>query len=244
MLPPDEKLAGSDTVTRSPGESANEPSTFGEPARRSDTDQTPEFAGYQVEFLAGRGGMGRVYAARDRQLGRRVALKCLIDPDSDATLRRFVDEAKAGGSQPPAKSARDKRSEANLDLVADDAAEEQDREWTFAWQRSVLNHTWARIDEDDRRTAAAGKSNSAIDVLQLRIAHPDVSTAELTELLSKQWKTAVTPDNCRQLLSRTRKRFAAVLVDEVRAGLDDESDERLQEELAELKLLEWLGDSK
>jgi serine/threonine protein kinase len=58
-------------------------------------ERVPEFPGYEVERLVGRGGMGRVYAARDRQLGRRVALKCLLDPDTDETLRRFADEAKA-----------------------------------------------------------------------------------------------------------------------------------------------------
>jgi hypothetical protein len=141
------------------------------------------------------------------------------------------------------KSTRDRRSEANLDLVADDAAAEQDREFTAAWRRSVLNHTWSRIDEEDRK-AGAGKSNNAMDVLRLRIDHPDASSVELTELLSARWKTEIKPDHCRQLLSRARKRFAAVLIDEIRSGLDDESDDRLQEELASLELLEWMGDSK
>jgi RNA polymerase sigma factor (sigma-70 family) len=141
------------------------------------------------------------------------------------------------------RSARDRRHEANLELVTDDALEEQEREWTAAWQRSVIQHAWARIDEADRRPAAGGKANSPMDVLKLRIEHPDASTAELANLLSARWKTEVKPDNCRQLLSRARKRFAAVLIDEVRSGLDDESDDRLQEELAALKLLEWIGDS-
>ena len=141
------------------------------------------------------------------------------------------------------KESRDRRSEANLDLVADEAAEAQDHEWTLAWQRSVLQHAWARIEEEDRTTSAA-KSNSAMDVLKLRIEHPDASTAELADLLRRRWKTEVKPDNCRQLLSRARKRFAAVLIDEVRSGLDDESDERLEEELAALQLLDWIGDPK
>jgi serine/threonine-protein kinase len=54
----------------------------------------PEFPGYEVERLVGRGGMGRVYCARDRRLGRRVAVKCLLDDGSDGTSQRFADEAK------------------------------------------------------------------------------------------------------------------------------------------------------
>ena len=55
---------------------------------------------YEIVGLAGAGGMGEVYRARDPRLQRTVAIKVLpasfaTDPDR---LRRFEHEARAAGS--------------------------------------------------------------------------------------------------------------------------------------------------
>src|SRR5581483_10157257 len=48
---------------------------------------------YEIISLIGKGGMGEVYLAQDRQLHRRVALKLVRrGMDTDATLRRFQQE--------------------------------------------------------------------------------------------------------------------------------------------------------
>jgi len=54
---------------------------------------------YELEREIGRGGMGRVFAARDLKLDRSVAIKVLT-PEShgDEDLRRFEQEARAAGS--------------------------------------------------------------------------------------------------------------------------------------------------
>ena len=62
-----------------------------------------ELAGrYLIETLIGEGGMGRVYAASDQQLDRRVAIKIVREELKDpATHDRFMREARAGGVADP-----------------------------------------------------------------------------------------------------------------------------------------------
>ena len=55
-----------------------------------------ELAGYRIEALAGRGGMGEVYRARDERLGRNVALKILVPrlAEDDRFRERFLRESR------------------------------------------------------------------------------------------------------------------------------------------------------
>jgi hypothetical protein len=62
-----------------------------------DGEPPPDFPGYKVMAVAGRGAFGTVYRARDERLGREVALKVLLphwnlDP---ARRARFLEEARA-----------------------------------------------------------------------------------------------------------------------------------------------------
>ncbi len=134
------------------------------------------------------------------------------------------------------KSGRRKTVDSELDLIGrEDSA--QDTEWTAQWRKAVLDNTWSRLLAEE-----GGKPGPAYHALKLRTEFPDASSEELAERLSRKTGTAIRPDNGRQILKRARNRFAGHLLDEIRAGLESESDERLQEELAALELLELVRD--
>jgi signal transduction histidine kinase/DNA-binding response OmpR family regulator len=67
---------------------------------------------YTIEGELGRGGMGAVYAAHDRLLGERIAIKVLHDPaDGPATTARGDHDGAAGGPKPRAGGAGPDRVE-------------------------------------------------------------------------------------------------------------------------------------
>ncbi|MBL8814001.1 MAG: hypothetical protein JNM43_27780 [Planctomycetaceae bacterium] len=134
------------------------------------------------------------------------------------------------------KAGRRKTVDTELELIAkEDAA--QETEWTSQWRKSVLENTWNRMLSEE-----GGKPGPAYLALKLRTEFPDASSEELAEKLSGKTGTAVRADNVRQIIKRARGRFAGHLLDEVRAGLDTESEDRLNEELAALGLLELVRD--
>jgi RNA polymerase sigma-70 factor (ECF subfamily) len=135
------------------------------------------------------------------------------------------------------KAGRRKTVDAELDLIGNKEDAARDAEWTQQWRKAVLDHTWNRLLAEE-----GGKPGPAYHALKLKTEYPDASSEELAERLSMKTGTTVRADNCRQILKRARTRFAAHLLDEVRAGLDSESEERLQEELAALGLLELVRD--
>jgi DNA-directed RNA polymerase specialized sigma24 family protein len=123
----------------------------------------------------------------------------------------------------------------DFNVAIHDSEDRPDQRWLHIWQKVVFEQTWSRLLEDE-----GGKPTAGYLALKLKTEFPDRTSEELSEELSRRTKTEIRADRFRQLLHRTRKRFAAVLVDEVKSCLDEESDERLEEELSALELLEFV----
>jgi hypothetical protein len=127
------------------------------------------------------------------------------------------------------------------DVILEDLPTESDPAddpWLGAWQKTVLDHAWAGLREWER----IHPRSPAHTVLQLRVLHPDESSEQLAAKLSDKLHTPIRPEACRQMLRRARLRFAELLVEEIRTGLDEPTPERVEEELAALGLLEHVRD--
>lgn len=136
-----------------------------------------------------------------------------------------------------AKEARRQPVEFDLALLESDS--EAERAWLADWRKTVLDNAWSAVKaseetSEDRRTYA---------VLRLRTDFPDETSEQLAERLTAQWGVPVRADGFRQMLRRARHRFAAAVLADVQAGLEDASAERLQEELSALELLDYVRDS-
>ncbi|HEY6118182.1 MAG TPA: hypothetical protein VI172_19720, partial [Candidatus Dormibacteraeota bacterium] len=77
-----------DVVTLPPEDSEPLPIAADRPATLETWDR------YDLLGLLGRGAMGEVHKARDRRLDRIVAIKFILDPDPNRTMR-FLREARA-----------------------------------------------------------------------------------------------------------------------------------------------------
>lgn len=125
--------------------------------------------------------------------------------------------------------------DAELDHVMGDTP--SDEGWKTAWQGTVIDHVWGRLQEEERNERGV----PAWLVLQLRTRYPDESSEQLAARYSTETGSAIRADTWRQMLRRARVKFAEVLVEEVRMGLDDPSPEMVQEELAAMGLLEYVN---
>jgi len=120
-------------------------------------------------------------------------------------------------------------------------ASDQDRpldpaqeEFATSWREEALELAWTKLEELEEESGRPWYA-----VLRAKIDHPELNSAELAEEVSRKTSHSITEANYRVLLHRSREKFAELLVDIVAQTLQVADEEHLQDELAELQLLEF-----
>lgn len=126
----------------------------------------------------------------------------------------------------------------DIDQNEDGTENESDLVWTEGWRQQLLELAWNQLQEYQQSHAGS----VAYTILKLRADYPDASSEELAERLGQKIGKPVRADQARQQLRRARVRFAELLVVEVSDGIGVTTKERVEEELAELQLLERIRD--
>ncbi len=134
------------------------------------------------------------------------------------------------------KQARRRPVDADLGTIAESTAAADP--WLASWQKTVLDHVWASLKDAEK----AHPKNPAHTILKLRTDFPDDTSEQLAEKLSAKVGAPVRADAGRQMLRRSRLKFAELLIEEVSLGLDDPAPGRVEEELAALELLDMVRD--
>lgn len=113
-------------------------------------------------------------------------------------------------------------------------SDEADRAWLAEWRECVLARVWEGLHRHQSRTPG----NLYHTVLRLAAEHPADRSPALAARATALAGRPMTADGFRQQLGRARRAFAELLVEEIRKTLNAPTPERIEEELADLGLLD------
>jgi RNA polymerase sigma factor (sigma-70 family) len=177
-------------------------------------DLTQEFA---LRFLQGKFGQADPSAGKFRSYVK-------------ASLFRLVqDHYRGKGAQ-----ARQLPMDSDVQIPAPDEGAAADQAFRESWRQELLARAWRALEEVQRE---AGQPFH--DVMKLRVDRPELSSAQLAEALGQKVGKPYTPGALRQLLHRSRERFAELLLEDVQQSLEGAGMDRVEEELADLQLLKY-----
>jgi RNA polymerase sigma-70 factor (ECF subfamily) len=123
-------------------------------------------------------------------------------------------------------------------LVAPARTEEADRAWAEQWRQTLLDQAWDQLEQHERQHPAS----LCHTVLRLRVDQPGAASDFLAAEAAQRTGRPLSPEAYRKQLSRSRKLFAEILLEEVRRTLAEPIAARVEEELADLGLLEYVRD--
>ena len=109
-------------------------------------------------------------------------------------------------------------------------------EWTSDWRKCILKAAWKSLDKYQKRTT----NNLFCTVLRASAQFPDVDSPTLAKQISEQTGQQLTPEAFRKQLSRARKRFADLIVQEVARTLVEPTLDGIKDELNCLDLMKYV----
>ena len=117
-----------------------------------------------------------------------------------------------------------------------DPFDELEERFAREWRDKMIESTWTVLAEDSSR-----RDNYFYTVLRFRAEHPHLNSMKIAERLSERLQKPLTADWVRQKIHRARQRFSELLIAEVKKTIRPADDrQQLLDELAELKLLEYI----
>ena len=128
--------------------------------------------------------------------------------------------------------------EDHVDDVVEDHQAQMDDQFVASWRESLLGRTWGRLETYERDS---GKPY--FTVLRYRVDHAELKSPELAIGLTKTLGKPISSANARVLIHRARDKFANLLLDEIIPSLRDGSWDELEEELIDLRLVEYCSDA-
>jgi hypothetical protein len=111
---------------------------------------------------------------------------------------------------------------------------EPEQAFLDSWREELLARAWKALAKLQEETGQPYYS-----VLRLRVEQPTLHSPEMAKHLTAALGKSLTAAAVRQLLHRSREKFAAALVEETRHSLGPAAGDQLEEELAELNLLNY-----
>ncbi len=134
------------------------------------------------------------------------------------------------------KQIRRPTSQLDSQVAIPDDSDQQRREQEFltVWRDQMLTQAWQRLGEEETESGKPW-----MQVLKLRVDHPQARSADLAHMLSEHLREPVTPTRLRVMLHRAREKFSEYLISAVADTLRDDSLDVVEQELAELELLRY-----
>lgn len=117
-----------------------------------------------------------------------------------------------------------------------EAADDANQRWLQQWRQCLLDRVWQALDHHQRHSP----DNLSYTVLRLIVDFPEEDSASLAARASHIAGRAVRASAFRKHLSRARRTFTRMLVDEVAKTLERPTSETIEEELIEIGLMSYL----